>query len=36
LDHYTTFLAALTDPNPEFEWMVEEARAEVERLGRGR
>jgi hypothetical protein len=36
LDHYTTFLDAFTDPDPEYVWMVEEARAEVERMGRGR
>jgi len=36
LDHYTTFLDTFTDPDPEYEWMVEEARAEVERSGRGR
>ena len=36
LDHYTTFLDTFTDPDPEYVWMVEEARAEVERLGRGR
>jgi tetratricopeptide (TPR) repeat protein len=36
LQHYTTFLDAFTDPDPEYVWMVTEARAEVERLGRGR
>jgi hypothetical protein len=36
VEHYTTFLDTFTDPDPEYEWMVEEARAEVERLGRGR
>jgi tetratricopeptide (TPR) repeat protein len=36
LDHFRTFLEAFTDPDPEYVWMVEEARAEVERLGRRR
>jgi serine/threonine-protein kinase len=26
LEHYATFLDAFTDPDPEYEWMVEEAR----------
>jgi tetratricopeptide (TPR) repeat protein len=34
VEHYGTFLDAFTDPDPEYEWMVEEARAEVERLSR--
>jgi len=36
LDHFTTFLAAFTDPDPEYRWMVIEARAAAERLKRGR
>jgi serine/threonine-protein kinase len=32
IDHWRAFLEAFTDPDPEFEWMVEEARAELERL----
>ena len=35
-DHWLAFLDAFTDPDPEFEWMVEEGRSELERLGRGR
>ena len=35
LDHYSAFLDAFTDPDPEYEWMVEEARVAVERLGGG-
>jgi hypothetical protein len=35
-EHWLAFLDAFTDPDPEFEWMVEEARSELERLGRGR
>jgi hypothetical protein len=34
LNHFTIFLNAFTDP--EYEWMVEEARAEVEKLETGR
>jgi tetratricopeptide (TPR) repeat protein len=34
-EHFVTFLDTFTDPDPDYEWMVEEARAEVERLGRG-
>jgi len=33
VEHYRTFLDAFTHPDPEFEWMVEEARAELARLG---
>ena len=36
LDHFTTFLDTFTDPDPEYVWMVEEARAGVDRLARGR
>jgi hypothetical protein len=25
VEHYVTFLDAFTDPDPEYEWMVEEA-----------
>ena len=31
--HYRTFLDAFTDPDPEYQWMVEEAQAELTRLG---
>jgi hypothetical protein len=34
IQHWTTFLDTFTRPDPEFEWMVEEARAELERLRR--
>ena len=30
---WQAFLDAFTDPDPEFEWMVLEARGELERLG---
>jgi serine/threonine-protein kinase len=33
-EHWRTFLDAFTNPDPEFEWMVEEARAGLERLAR--
>jgi tetratricopeptide (TPR) repeat protein len=36
LNHFTIFLDTFTDPDPEFVWMAEEARAVVERLGKGR
>ena len=36
LQHYSAFLDTFTDPDPEYVWMVTEARSEVERLGRGR
>jgi serine/threonine-protein kinase len=36
LDHYSAFLDAFTDPDPEYEWMVDEARLEVDTLGAGR
>ena len=36
LDHFTTFLDAFTDPDPDYVWMVQEARIEVGRLTRGR
>ncbi len=29
LEHYDTFLDAFIDPDPDYEWMVEEARAAV-------
>jgi tetratricopeptide (TPR) repeat protein len=32
IEHWQAFLDAFTQPDPEFEWMVEEARAELERL----
>ena len=32
VEHYAAFLDAFTDPDPEFEWMVEEAQAELARL----
>ncbi len=35
-DHWLTFLDTFTNPDPEYEWMVEEARAELEKLARGR
>jgi tRNA A-37 threonylcarbamoyl transferase component Bud32/tetratricopeptide (TPR) repeat protein len=31
--HYRTFLDTFTDPDPEYAWMVEEARAGLARLG---
>ncbi len=35
-EHWLTFLDNFTNPDPEYELMVEEARSEVERLGQGR
>jgi serine/threonine-protein kinase len=35
-EHWLEFLDAFTDPDPEFQWMLDEARSELERLGRGR
>jgi hypothetical protein len=35
-EHWLTFLDTFTEPDPEYEWMVDEARRELERLGRGR
>ena len=35
-DHWLIFLDNFTDPDPEVQWMVDEGRAELERLGRGR
>jgi len=35
-EHYLTFLEAFTQPDPEYEWMVTEARARLEELARGR
>jgi len=32
LEHFITFLDVFTDPDPEYVWMVDQARAEVERL----
>jgi serine/threonine-protein kinase len=32
IEHWQTFLDAFTEPDPEFEWMVEDGRAELERL----
>ena len=32
MEHYATFLDTFTDPAPEYEWMVQDARAEVVRL----
>jgi hypothetical protein len=34
--HWLTFLEAFTEPDPDYGWMVEEGRAELERLGRER
>jgi hypothetical protein len=31
-EHWAAFLEAFTEPDPEFEWMVEEARMKSERL----
>jgi len=36
LQHYGRFLEVFTDPEPEYEWMVSQARAALEGLGRGR
>jgi len=33
IGHWRAFLDAFTRPDPEFEWMVEDARAELARLG---
>ena len=35
-EHYLTFLDTFTQPDPEYEWMVTEARAALEELARGR
>ena len=35
-EHYATFLDAFTDPDPEYAWMVTEARGRLEELARGR
>lgn len=35
-EHYSTFLDVFTDPDPEYESMVTEARAKLEDLARGR
>ena len=35
-EHWLAFLDAFTNPDPEFEWMVDEARGELERIARGR
>jgi tetratricopeptide (TPR) repeat protein len=35
-EHWLTFLETFTDPDPEYEWMVEEARAELQNLAIGR
>jgi serine/threonine-protein kinase len=32
IEHWRVFLNDFTDPDPEYEWMVEEARAELARL----
>jgi tetratricopeptide (TPR) repeat protein len=34
--HYVAFLDAFTKPDPEYAWMVAEARAKLEQLARGR
>jgi tetratricopeptide (TPR) repeat protein len=34
--HYATFLESFTQPDPEYAWMVTEARAKLEELARGR
>lgn len=31
--HFSSFLEAFTDPDPEYEWMVEEARAGIASIG---
>jgi tetratricopeptide (TPR) repeat protein len=36
IEHYARFLEVFIDPDPEYVWMVEDANAEVERLGVGR
>jgi hypothetical protein len=33
IEHWQTFLDTFTMPDPDFEWMVDEARAELARLG---
>ena len=30
--HFTAFLVAFTDPDPDYQWMVDEARAAVATL----
>jgi hypothetical protein len=35
-EHHATFLTTFTEPDPEHEWMVVEARAKLEELVRGR
>jgi hypothetical protein len=35
-EHYLTFLETFTEPDPEYAWMVAEARAKLEELARGR
>jgi tetratricopeptide (TPR) repeat protein len=35
-EHWLEFLDAFTDPDPEFQWMLDEARTELEKLARGR
>jgi tetratricopeptide (TPR) repeat protein len=35
-EHWLTFLDTFTNPDPEYEWMVEEARYRLEKLARGR
>jgi hypothetical protein len=35
-EHWIAFLDAFTEPDPEYEWMVTDARAELERIARGR
>jgi hypothetical protein len=32
VEHWRAFLDAFTQPDPDFEWMVEEGRTELERL----
>jgi tetratricopeptide (TPR) repeat protein len=32
IEHWRAFLEAFTQPDPEFEWMVEEGMAELSRL----
>jgi hypothetical protein len=32
IEHWRAFLDAFTDPDPDFRWMVEEARTELARL----
>jgi len=35
VEHWSMFLDNFTDPDPDLQWMVDEGRDELERLGRG-